>query len=384
MRLPPHPIRPPPRPLRSAAHLLAASCSLVTITAAAAPPAVARGPAQPANPPPANAQPAPAPPSNGSAPPANAQPAPATPGSARTVEIRLSLSTFALRTLSEPRLRRLVEIETEDVAVLAPGASGPLGDHVAYVWVDHPSLSKVVIEVRVADHPVEHREIAVRGLAGDVIARLVAIAISEMVRAGMAPRPAPPPPPPPARRPTADELERAARIAPAVVLAPEAAVVGLPAASGVMGGAGVSLGFRSHGASESIFGRWLAGTTPGSDIRWLELGFAADYRFWLGRSFRLGLGGSAAFASVHLADATSIAADQGQRETWSARAGGLVALEARLAPSMWLGLNLEPGAILRPVRYTASAGTQGTVQGAWLGAGLALRFERVREPVIAP
>ena len=299
----------------------------------------------------------------------------------RTVEIRLSLSTFALRTLSEPRVRRLVEIETEDFAVLAPGTSGPLSDHVAYVWVDQPTISKVIVEVRVSDHPIARRELAVRGLAGDVAARLVATAVAEMIRAGMAwHRPLPPPPPPPPRRPTADEIERAARTAPALMLTPSAAFAGLPAASGALGGAGVALGFRYFGASESIFGRWLTGKAQGSTLRWLELGFAADYRFWLGRSWRIALGATGAFSSVHVADAASIGADEGQRETWSARAGGLVSIEARLARLVWIALELEPGAILRPVRFSDAGGAGGVVQGAWLGAGLALRLERVREP----
>lgn len=315
-------------------------------------------------------------------PPAPAAAAPTPPRDGRTVEIRLSLSAFALRTLSEPRVRRLVEIEAEEFAVLAPGASGPLGDHVAYVWVDQPTISKMIVEVRVADHPVERRVLAVRGLAGDVSARLVATAVAEMVRAGMAWKPPPPPaPPPPApRRPTEAELERAARTAPAVVVTPSADFIGLPGASGFLGGAGLAVGFRYFGASEFLRGRWLAGRAGGSNLRWLELGFGADYRFWLGRSWRLAIGATGAFSSVHVADAVSIAGEQGQRETWSARAGGLVSAEARLTPWLWLALELEPGAILRPVRFTDAAGAGGAVQGAWLGAGLALRFERVREP----
>lgn len=287
---------------------------------------------------------------------------------------------FALRTLSEPRVRRLVEIETEDVAVLAPGSIGPLGDHVAYVWVDHPTKSKIVVEVRVGDRAVDRREIAVRGLAGDVAARLVAIAISELVRLGMTPKPAPPPPPTGPRPPTPDEIERASRTAPAVVLSPEAAFVGLPATRGVLGGAGLALGYRSYGVTASIFGRWLAGTTPRSDVRWLEIGLALDYRFWLGRSWRIGLGGSAALASLHVAEALTLANEPAGRQTLSARAGGLVAIEARVAPAMWISLTAEPGAILRPVRFVDASGAAATIAGAWLGASLSMRFEKIRPP----
>jgi hypothetical protein len=300
-------------------------------------------------------------------------------GASRTVEIRLALSALALRTLSEPRVRRLVEIETESFAVLAPGAIGPLGDHVAYVWVDQPTVTKVVVEVRVGDRAVERREIAVRGLAGDVAARLVAIAVAEMVRAGMAPRPAPPPPPTPPPGPTPAQIERASRSAPALTLSPSVAVVALPGASGVVGGPGLALGFRYFGASEQIFGRWLTGKGGDSSLRWLELGAAVSYRFWLSPRFRLAVGGEGAFSSVHLGDALSVESQRAQQETWSARAGGVLAFEARVASWAWLALSAEPGAILRPVHY-AGQGTTGVVEGAWIGFGLGAHFERVSAP----
>jgi hypothetical protein len=288
--------------------------------------------------------------------------------------------------LTEPRIRRLVEIETEDVAVLSPTPSGPLGDHVAYVWVDQPAPAKLVVEVRVGDGTVERRDVAIGGLAGDVAARLVAIAVSQMVRAGMAPRPAPPPRAAPPPRPTPEQLARAARTAPALLVMPEGVVVGLPGASGVLGGAGLALGFRFLGATESIFGRWLTGPSKSSEVRWLELGLSADYRFWLHPSWRLSLGGAAAFSSVDLGAATSVEGQVDQRESWSARAGGLVAVEARVAAPVWLALTLEPGAILRPVHFAVAGGGSGLLQGAWLGLGLGVRFEKTRmgESAAAP
>jgi hypothetical protein len=321
---------------------------------------------------------------------------PQTAGAVRAIEIRLAVSDAAARTLSEPRVRRLVEIETESFAVLAPRATGPLGDHVGDVWVDQPGAAKIIVETRVGDRAVERREIAVRGLAGDVAARLVAIAVSEMVRAGMAPRPLPPPPPPPPPQRTADELERAGRAAPAVMVSAAGVFAALPAVSGVLGGPSLALAFRRFGLSESLFGRWLVGSGGGSGLRWLELGLSADYRLWLGRSWRLALGGSGAFSSLHLADATAIEGQAGQRESWSARAGGLLAIEARLtapvvstpahpapeaAPhAMWISLGVDPGAILRPVHFAGAAGATGVIEGAWLGLGLALHFERVGAP----
>ncbi len=303
----------------------------------------------------------------------------ARPG-ARALEIRLAISEAAARTLSEPRVRRLVEIETETFAMLAPQATGPLGDQVGYVWVDQPSPAKVIVETRVADRGVERREIAVRGLAGDVAARLVAIAVSEMLHAGMAPRPLPLPPPPSLPRRSPEELERTARAAAALVVSPGAVLTALPAISGAIGGPSLALTFRRFGASESIFGRWLTGEASSSGLRWLEAGLAADYRIWLGHSWRLALGGSGAFSSVHLGDATAVEGQAGQQESWSVRAGGLLAVEARLARPMWLGLGAEPGLILRPVHFVGPGGSAGVIDGAWLGFGLTLHFETVAAP----
>lgn len=277
-------------------------------------------------------------------------------------------------------MRRLVEIETESFAVLAPGGTGPLGDQVGYVWVDQPSAAKVIVESRVGDHAVERREIAVRGLAGDVAARLVAIAVSEMLHAGMVPRPPPLPPPPRPPRRTPMELERATRAAPALMVTPSGVVTSLPAVAGVLGGPSLAASFRRFGVSESIFGRWLSGAGRGSGLRWLEIGLAAEYRVWLDPSWRLALGGSGAFSSVHLADATAVESQPGQRESWSSRAGGLLAIEARLAAPMWLTLGAEPGAILRPVHFVGTAGAPGVVEGAWLGFALGLHFETVAAP----
>jgi hypothetical protein len=99
----------------------------------------------------------------------------------------VGLSVPAAESLSEQSVRRLLELELGERAVLAPGTSGPLGEHVAYVWIDLPSPSKVIIEVRVGDKSVTRRELGIAGLAWDVAARIVAITTSEMVRAQMRP-----------------------------------------------------------------------------------------------------------------------------------------------------------------------------------------------------
>ena len=196
----------------------------------------------------------------------------------------------------------------------------------------------------------------------------------------MAPRPPPPcPPPPPPPHLSPEEQERAARAAPALVITPAAALAVLPSSAGVIAGPSLALGFRTFGASESIFARWLAGGARGTALRWFEVGVSAEYRFWLARSFRIALGGQAAFASANAADAATVDGSADEAASWSARAGGLVSFEARLAAPIWLALGVEPGAILRPVRYTLAApSSSAAIEGAWLGFSLALHFEHVR------
>jgi hypothetical protein len=332
--------------------------------------------AHPVAPPPALPRAPPPPPP----PPPTSLPPPA-PGAARGLELRLALSDVAARTLSEPRIRRLVEIETASFAVLAPGPIGPLGDYVAHVWVDQPTASKMVVEVRVADRAVDRREIAVRGLAGDIAARLVAIAVSEMVRkAGSSPGPAPSPPPRPLPIETPEERERDARMAPALMVDAGAGAAALPAVAGIVAGPAVAVGFRRWGVSESIFGRLLEGPTRDSTMRWLELGLDAAYRVRLARQLRLAIGAEGAFAAVHVADATRVEAQAGQRDSWSARAGGKVALELQVARPVWIALDLAPAAILRPVHFTTATAPSSTLEGAWLGFGLSVWFEQVALP----
>lgn len=302
----------------------------------------------------------------------------------RIVEVRVALSSEVLRKLSEARLRRLLEIELEGSAVLAPGAIGPLGDHVAYIWVDCPSENRMAIDVRVGERSVSRREIAAAGLSGDVAARLVAIAASEMVRDQMEPVRAAPRRPPPPRRPTEAEIELASRGLPAVQLLTGVDLAFAPQDAAILAGPSIGLGFRYHGSSETLFARWLTGPSHSGALRWLELGLSAEYRLWLSPSWRLAFGGEAAVASAHLGDAHVAGGAPGERDTWSARAGGRIGAEVHLGGGpVWLDFTATPGAILRPVRYESPAG-KGALEGLWLGAGVGLHFEWGRKAALAP
>lgn len=305
----------------------------------------------------------------------------ATPGGAasaataapRLVEVRLALSAPATDNLGDARVRRLVEIELEESALLAPGTAGPLGDHVAYVWIDLPASDRVLVEVRIGERAVSRRELLVSGLAWDVAARFVAIAVSEMVRAQMRPVRVRKPTPP--RGPSPEELERAQRDATRVFVAGAFDAVALPGAAGAVAGPGIALGLRSKRLGESVGARWLAGSTEAGTTRWLDVGVTADYRLWPTPAWRVALGGAASLAALRLADARTVD-DASDVDTWSARAVVVVAAERRLADAAWLGLRLEPGAILRSARWTDAGGASGMLGGAWLGMALTLALER--------
>lgn len=301
--------------------------------------------------------------------------------STRTVEVRLALATPAAQGLSEARVRRLLEIELEESAVLAPGVSGPLGDHVAYVWIDQPKAAQILIEVRTGDRAVARRELRVAGVGGDVAARLVAIAASEMIRAQLQPIPPPRRAPQP-HRPTAAEIELATRPQPTLTITPSTVGAYLPSAASALGGVGLAVGFRFKGVGEALFARWLTGAGQGVAARWFEVGALADDRIWLGPALRLAFGATATLASVHLAGARVIDADPEARDAWSARASATLGVEARVRPTTWISVSLEPSVILRPVREEGHAG-RGALEGAWLGLNLALPFEWAQRPAIA-
>lgn len=293
----------------------------------------------------------------------------------RRIEVRLSMSRAAADALGETRIRRLFDLELDDVGTLAQGTGGPLGDHVAHVWLDVLSPPQVLIEVRFAERPVTRRFIAIEGLSADVSARLVAIAANELVRAQARPlRPRKEPKP---RTPTVKEIEFATRRAPAVVWSAGASMAVLPASSGLLWGPSISLGFRTMGASEHLFARWLMGSTNANSTRWLEVGVAADYRVWLHKSVRLSFGADAALSFLHLGDVRAIEGVSGQLEAWSGRAGGMVGVDVRAFKTGWVGLHIDPGFVLRPVSFQDRDDKRGTIQGLWLGFGLTLQIEHL-------
>jgi hypothetical protein len=70
----------------------------------------------------------------------------------------------------------------------------------------------------------------------------------------------------------------------------------------------------------------------------------------------------------------------GHQDTWSARAGGSLAIEWRAREPVWLTLGVGPSAVLRPFEMEAPGGARGAFDGVFVGTALGVLFEQ-RAPV---
>jgi hypothetical protein len=143
----------------------------------------------------------------------------------------------------------------------------------------------------------------------------------------------------------------------------------------MLAGASLGVGLGYQHTTARVLASWLGGKPDFGTVSWLEAGLGIDYRFMLHPSWRLWLGAQATAASLQLGGVQSVDGTMGRHAGWSARAGGVIGAEARLGESTWLGLAVEPGAILRPVAYENSS-SSGTLGGAWVGLDLSIRYDR--------
>ncbi|MBK8253501.1 MAG: hypothetical protein IPK82_12645 [Polyangiaceae bacterium] len=316
------------------------------------------------------------------APNANAQ-APngdaATAAPAKLVEVRFALSQTASKQLSEPRLRRLIEIELGDDALLSPTATGPLGDHVAYVWVDLVEPATIIIEVRVGSRSVDRREIADAELTGDIVPRVIAIAAADMVRKQMRPV-RPPKKPPPPKLPTPEEIEGESRRVDALMTSPQVGGFFVPSAGAALFGPALDVGFRRFGVGVHALAGFYTGPTNFSSARLFEVGLAASYRLWIAPNIRFAAQISAAPSALHVSGATILGQRAADLETWSARAGAQLAFEWRFHEPMWLTLQAGGSALLRGVDIVSPGGQKSAFEGGVITAAIGLMFEQ-RAPV---
>jgi hypothetical protein len=288
----------------------------------------------------------------------------------------VEISAKAERYLDARLTRRFVEIELSDADVPPrPGERRPT----TYFRVLAISADTLRIELWDKGDYYGARSINSNDVK-DLVARRVALAASSLVRDMRERR---------VQEAKEREREQAARAAeraemnelrrwPAAVLEPRALGALVPSHLWL---AGPGLGGQmrtKQGARLDLGVAWLFGgllDTAGSpSVRWLELGVTPAHALRLGPKLDLGVGLTAAAASLHATGVRAVDGDPGQRDTWSARAALGLTLEPHLGARGRLSVGPQLGVVLRRVPIRDEDGAAQRVGGPWLGvsAGLAL------------
>lgn len=273
--------------------------------------------------------------------------------------VRVGLSDQAAAFLTEARVRRLMELELPESVHLADAAVGPLDENAVRLYVDLPEPSVVTIQVQAPGRRLEQRRVDVSGLTWDVAARVTAVAASEAVRSQIAPirkRPSKP------KEPTDAELMAAMRDVPTVRLLGELSGAVLPSAGAGLVGSRFGIGFHQPYFFEELSLGALGGAGDHGNLRWLELSAVLGHRLFFTSRVRSELG-----ATFSLARADYAGGDAGGEGAFTLRAAAHLSLEVRPTERLWIGLELEPGAVLLPDPVA--------LQGAWLGGNLTVGWD---------
>ncbi len=283
--------------------------------------------------------------------------------------VRLALSPAADRLLAELRVRRLLAVELGRRIQLEREATGPLEDELVQVWIDL-SETRVALQVRRTGRPLARRSLDVTGMPAELAAHLVAIEASEMVRVQVGA--VPPDPCGSCRLRAPSPAEPFAGLS----VAAGAATRWLPSARGgtdeiasttadpsLFLGTTLEVGQRIGPLRQFLRGEWLG--AGGSSSRWFgatlgleaQLPWRAAPATVLPGDVRFGIGVAASVAALDI---------RGERpqDDWLASASGRFSVQVAARRGVWLGLALEPGAVLRPIDER--------VAGFMLGAGLSL------------
>lgn len=274
--------------------------------------------------------------------------------------VRLALSPSADKRLAELRVRRLLAVELGRRIGLDREVTGPLDDALVQVWIDYEA-ERVRLQVRRMGKTLARRSLDVSRYPAELAAHMVAIEASEMIRVQVAA--APPDPCGSCRLPPPR---------------PSSPLGGLRVASGATArwlptgtpslfvGSALEFGGELGLFRQFMRGEWLAagdGSAPG---RWLGATFGVESRLpWRtgevsearpgDRRLHLGLIGT--LATVDLGGAAP-------KDDWTALVAGRASFELGVRRGIWLGVALEPGAVLRAA--------DGGPSGFSLGAGLTI------------
>jgi len=301
----------------------------------------------------------------------------ATPAPEHT-RVRVALSEAANKRLKARRLRRLLAIELDDIATIDSHPLGPLSRDLIRVWIELPTERLALIEVRGGGRSLARRTLVIAEFEGDVAARVVAIAVAQMVRVQW-------------------RAELRGRSAPktaggdgGVARAPESAFtlggsltgLWLPgSAPTALLGPELSLSHHGEITGQTLYGRWLMGADGERHGRWFELGAAIDLTLTITPAWRARLGARAGGVVLALPEAAPINSSVASPTDWTVRGGAQLGIEASPEPGTWIGLSLEPGATLRSLDVVDRTGHHTELGGFALGVSLSVLSAPWLEPV---
>lgn len=266
--------------------------------------------------------------------------------------LRIVVSPQAADKLSEGRVRRLIELQVGGGISIPDDGWGRLDEHSIRVFIDLVTPTMVIVQVQAPDRKLETRNVDVAGLPWEVATRFVAIAVSQSVRAQLAPPRKPKP-----RPPTDDEIAAELASHPTVELS--AGLEGVYASDVGTGlfGSRLTLSFHQPVLSESI-SVGLLGSFEGG--LWADFDVAAFHRFWIGPDLRIGAG-----LGFALAVTDGIRPTTEETELW-VRPHALAAIDFRMTPKSWFAIGIDPGMTVDPRREEV---------GLWLGGSLRIEYE---------
>lgn len=129
-----------------------------------------------------------------------------------------------------------------------------------------------------------------------------------------------------------------------------------------------------RGSRLDLGAEWLFGALPDRDVRSSRLGvvFGPARRFVLSSRLDLDVGLELGVSALHFGSVHAVDGVEGQRETWTARAGLALRLQPRLARDVRLSLGPSAGVALRRVPIEIEPGRRLDLGGPWLGAELGI------------
>ncbi|NUO48591.1 MAG: hypothetical protein HOV80_07015 [Polyangiaceae bacterium] len=264
--------------------------------------------------------------------------------------IRVALSKRASETLSEVRVRRLVELQLGGDVTVAPEPYGPLDEVAVRVFIDLPSPSVAEIQAQAPKRRLAIRRVDVAGLPWDAATRFVAIAASESIRLQLRPLPKRKP-----RPPTDAEISERLEKTPSLELGGALTGAWLSGSNEGFFGSRLRFSFHQRVLSEHLSISALGSTASTS---WFEGSIGASHRtFWL-PDVRTHVGAGFAAAAV-------FPKASGEADPWI-RGYAELGVSLRLGGDAWLGVELQPGAALDAPNERV---------GAFIGAAMSMSYD---------